>query len=160
MNELIKSVYEQYKTNTGLFLRVFEGISREDSLKQIHENVNPLVYIAGHIVSARFVAARLLGLNEEYKYNDICRGGVELVDFKLYPTLDESLKDWNAVSEKIFTRLECISEGDFLAEPPGKFPTGDFTIRGAMVFMGSHDMYHIGQLIMIRKALGLKSPIG
>jgi hypothetical protein len=56
--------------------------------------------------------------------------------------------------------MEEISEEEFLAEPPGKFLSGDYTVRGGMVFLGSHDMYHIGQLIMLRKALDLKSPIG
>ncbi|MFH2048540.1 MAG: DinB family protein [bacterium] len=160
MIELAKGVFEQYKTNTRLYLSALEGINREDSLKQIHEKINPIVYIAGHIVCARFYAANLIGLKVAYKYNDICKGGIELVDVNSYPSLDESINDWNEVSEKIFERMGEISEEEFLAEPQGKFPSGDHTIRGGMIFLGSHDMYHIGQLIMLRKALGLKSPIG
>jgi len=160
MIEIVKGVFEQYKTNTSLFLSALEEITREDSLKKIHENVNPPVYIAGHIVSARYYAANLIGLKVEHRYSDICRGGIELVDVKSYPSLNESIKDWNEISDKIFDRMEEITEVEFLAEPPSKFPTGDNTVRGGMIFLGSHDMYHIGQLIMIRRALGLKSPIG
>jgi len=160
MIELVKGVFEQYRTNTRLYLSALEGISREDSLKQIHNRINPIIYIAGHIVCVRFSAANLVGLEEEYKYNEICKRGVELVDASSYPSLDESINDWNEVSDKIYRRMGEISEEEFLAEPPGKFPSGDYTVRGGMVFLGSHDMYHIGQLIMLRKALGLKSPIG
>ncbi len=160
MIDLVIPVYEQYRTTTGLFVATLSGMSEEVSQRKINDNTNPAVFIAGHIVYGRFVSANLLGLDVGYPFDGKCNRGAALEDSSVYPSLEESILLWDEISKKVFHKLEEISEDKFMAKPFRSFPTADETIRGALIFMGCHDKYHIGQLMMLRKSFGLKSVIG
>jgi hypothetical protein len=78
-------------------------------------------------------------------------------DIEEYPSTEEILESWDRVSDILMRQLEAADTATLAAEPPFRFPVNDETVLGGVAFLAHHEGYHLGQLGLIRKALGLPS---
>ena len=59
-------------------------------------------------------------------------------------------------SEKLLLRLEELSEQELEEKPSFEFPIeGGETVLGVITFLTQHDGYHLGQIGLHRRYLGL-----
>jgi len=76
------------------------------------------------------------------------------------PDVGEVLQALDDVGAAIDASLESASDAQLAAACPIKLPLPDNSMRGAVVFFGFHETYHVGQLAYLRKWLGTPGLVG
>ena len=59
------------------------------------------------------------------------------------------------MSAALGPRLAQLTDAELDTPSPRKLPIADASVLGAIGFLACHEAYHIGQLALVRKALGL-----
>jgi hypothetical protein len=145
--------------NTNLFTRALDGVTDEQALRRPTEHTNPLLWIAGHLVTTRCYLGKVVGLECEIPWGARFARSAALDLSAPLPTLDEVRSSWNEISAALAARFEQLGEPE-LAAPAGAFPSLDQTTRGALAMAALHDSYHVGQLAYVRKSLGHGQLVG
>jgi len=160
MNPRLSSIAEIYRTNTGLFSMTLAGVTDEQARTRVASEVNAPAWIAGHLVGARTLVARLAGRSYEFPQAERFARGQPAGDPAELPSLAEISEHWRGVSEVILARFPELSDEDLDAEAEGKFPIEQPGVLGALAFLALHDSYHLGQLGYLRKVLGHPGVVG
>ena len=150
----LRSAIEQLKMQTQLFLNVVDGVSEEHALERLAGRSNHFAWLVGHIVSTRFQMGYVLGMPMREPHPELFERGIGLNENATYPSLETLVEPWAEFSEKLLAKLEDINEDQLASEPPIVTPIGDYSLRGFISFLAHHEAYHIGQLGILRKALG------
>jgi hypothetical protein len=148
------------KISDGLFLKATADLSRAQGLESIGPHANPLVWIAAHLASARVGLAQLAGLERERPWGTRFARGTEVGDTEALPALHEIRVVWQDVTTALNERLPALTPAELDAPSPRQLPVDDRSVRGALAFLAYHESYHIGQMALIRKALGLGGLVG
>ncbi|MGD8361423.1 MAG: DinB family protein [Gemmatimonadota bacterium] len=157
METLLYPLSLQFRAATRQFRDALGDLSSEHALTRINGTTNHAAYIALHVLDARCYVIRLLGGECSHGFEAASEGARGVEDIEEYPSLAEILDSWDRVSEILMRQLESADETALAAEPPFRFPVDDETVLGAVSFLAHHEGYHLGQLGLIRKALGLSS---
>jgi uncharacterized damage-inducible protein DinB len=158
----ITEITKLLSLNTRLFRNVLEGISETESLKRISEKTNHLRWIAGHLTGLRYRNLERMGLKPapfEYmeKYfipdapppgNRPWGPGIE------YPELKELLQRWNEYSAPWIEAVRGLTAEQLAIALPFQLPIEGGTLLDSYAFYASHEIYHIGQMSIIRRVLG------
>jgi hypothetical protein len=160
MDSAIATIIPLFRANDKLFHGAVDGISHEDLLKRPHDGSNPLVWVAGHAMSSRCSVAGMAGETIQNQWSSIFARGASVGSDVTYPEMTEIVALWDDVTEKLMIRLDELGEDELSRTAPFSVPTGDKTIRGAMIFLNFHETYHIGQMAYLRKWLGYSQLIG
>ena len=160
----ITIIAEQFALHNRLFNNVLEGINDSDAGKRVTDEVNHLQWIAGHLTNARYNYSSMLGLNVKFLYTELYVDptkpppGNRPLDISLqYPSLRELSELWNANAAPFVEAVSKMSDEQAHVEMPFGTPINDNTMLGLFGFLSSHEIYHIGQMSLIRKYLGLEA---
>lgn len=156
---------KQFQLLTDWYISVLEDIKTEDGSKVISENTNSLEWLAGHLIVSRYRnIVRLRQQIEPYKYLstfvDQTLPPPNFIPFdrnKEYPILTEITEEWSKYSKIFIDTLKSVDEIILKTELPIEPPTGGKTIEDLLTFVVMHETFHIGQMSIIRKALGYKA---
>jgi hypothetical protein len=160
MYPYVAPLTEIYKTNTGLVKMALADITANDAVKSPTDTTNSMQFIIGHLTNSRFKIGNMAGLADQCPWGDMFARGAKLKDISDYPSIQEILDTWDAISLKMIERFSEITEQELKVKAPYDFPVDDKTILGGIAFMALHDSYHVGQLAYIRKLLGYSSLVG
>jgi uncharacterized damage-inducible protein DinB len=140
-----------------LFHRALDGITPQQALEQ-RNGANPILWIAGHVVSVRAGFLRSLGGTAEVAWANHFRRGGEVRDEASWPSLTEVRTKWDEVHAAFTTQLETLTSAQLAAttENPGL----DKTLLGTLGLAALHDSYHVGQLAAARRLYGLERIVG
>ncbi|MBD3287541.1 DUF664 domain-containing protein [candidate division KSB1 bacterium] len=155
MDKSIQSIAEIFDLNTRLFLNTLDGADEAVASKRPNASTNSMLFIACHLLDARYYIGRLIGLDCECPFQEIFDKANSIEDFTEYPTLTEIQSGWQDISDKIASRIKSIKKSDLSAPAPFEVPVSDKTIFGFLSFLAQHESYHIGQLALLRKYFGL-----
>jgi hypothetical protein len=157
----IQPVSKQFALQTRLFNNVLEGIEENQGSERLSDHVNHLQWIAGHLTNSRYRLAPMLGLNATFPYTEIYTdlsapppNNRAISQFIQYPPLTEIKKLWNDLAVTFSERISDLSTEQLASETPIAVPTGK-TLSDLLSFIASHESYHIGQMSIIRKYVGL-----
>jgi hypothetical protein len=137
----------------GVIVRGFETAHWEE---RPGDTKNSGRWILGHLVVSRRFLTRLAGRELERE------GWEEAFDMGADPSIpegspepEELLAKFYAAGELLRTTLEGLEDAacDRVLSRP--FPDGSKTFAGAARFLHGHEMYHFGQLGLIRSHCGL-----
>ena len=144
--------------NFDMVLKTAELLTEEQSLKKITGKINCANWILGHLVTGRHYLIGMSGIKPEVDpLSEIYDRGAILTPETEYKKLSEIKEAWIQISGNINNVFFQITEETLEKESPINFPIGDKTILGGLTFLLSHESYHIGQLALIRKELGLET---
>ena len=143
---------KQFELQTRLYRNVLEGMG-ELGKERFGEHTNHLSWLAGHILSSRYMMAHLTGIQVPAPYPDLFEHGKGIDNEVQYPAVYEYLKHWDEISDKVIARLKELKREDLEAKAPFMSPMGD-TIGEFIAFFSHHEPYHIGQMGILRKHLG------
>jgi len=160
MDLAIATVVPLFRASDHLFHRALDGIKREDLLRRPHDGSNPLIWVAGHAMTSRASLTRIVGEQVENQWSQLFARGASVDSNGNYPEVTEIIALWDAVTEKLMSRLEQLGDDELAQPTPFPIPTGDKTKRGAIVFLNYHETYHIGQMAYLRKWLGYSQLVG
>jgi uncharacterized damage-inducible protein DinB len=152
---------ETGKLNTRLFLNCLEEVSDKMALQRPNAHTNNVAFIACHILDNRYHLSKAIGLTLEHPlanyaiFSDPNIHGIN--DVKDYPPVKQLCKAWQTVSVKLLEHLPTLTE-EALHEPLNQlYPSEDKSVLASAAFLLQHEAYHIGQLALLRKYLGLKA---
>lgn len=148
---------DQLNLQTRLFKNVISGIDEEAAHKKIEGSPNHAAWIAGHLVSSRYILVNMIGMTDKEPHPELFanRKGIQ-ADVK-YPSMDELTKGWDEIGKKLTARLSEMTEEELSNPTPFQIPTGNNTLQGLAAFISHHEAYTIGQLSIFRRFLGLSA---
>jgi hypothetical protein len=157
----IQPIAKQFTLHSKLFNNVLEGIEDKKGSERLNDHVNHIQWIAGHLTNSRYRLGSMLGLDFVFPYMEFYTDLTapppfnRAIDSRLhYPPLNEIKKSWNDLAATLVDQLSGLGSEQLAAEMPNAVPTGK-TMLDFISFISSHESYHIGQMSIIRKYLGL-----
>jgi uncharacterized damage-inducible protein DinB len=78
-------------------------------------------------------------------------------DIRVFPAVAELSDAWNRISAHLMSALTTV-EATRLEAPGRNVPGADGTILGELVYLVEHDSYHLGQIALLRRQVGLPPP--
>lgn len=160
MDPALKSVSPLFHANDQLFHRALEGVKPEDLLRSPQDGSNPLIWIAGHLMTSRVSLTRLAGERIDNPWSNIFARGATVDTNVTYPEISDIVALWDTTTKSLMKRLEDLDDATLSEQASFPVPTGDKTKRGAIVFLNFHETYHIGQMAYLRKWLGYSQLVG
>ena len=155
MQRLIEAHYKTLLLNTRLLVNCLEGVDDTVACQRLNAHTNHIAFLVCHLVDARYFLSRLLGSDAECPFKEQLDKVRSVDDMREVPALADLRAAWATATALLSERFAEISDAELL-EPSGqKFPNEDRTRLGAVAFLLQHEAYHIGQVALLRKALGL-----
>jgi uncharacterized damage-inducible protein DinB len=142
------------RLNTGLFLNCVEGLDDTMARRRVAERTNSIAFLAAHLVETRHYTAGVLDAPLPSPLPPAVARARSLDEAGPLPVLTDLVAAWEVVSAHLAVRVERL-DTPFLARPAGAFPGSDGTALGALAFLAQHESYHIGQMALLRRQLGL-----
>ena len=154
MERLIEAHLKSLLLNTRLLENCLDGVDDATACKRLSRDTNHMAFLVCHLVDSRYYLARLLGIDAECPFKEQFDKVQSVDDMLEVPALADLRAAWTAATALVAERLAEVG-ADELLEPSGQsFPNDDRTRLGAVAFLLQHESYHIGQLGLLRKALG------
>lgn len=155
MHDSIAALAEGFRVSTNLYLKALHGLDDEALFTRINGTANPIIWIAGHLVQFRSRLTVVLGgAQREISWAGQFVTGSRPGNPSEYPPIGEITAAWREVSADTEACFERLTGEQLLALPPVRVATPDGSLRGAIALFAFHDAYHIGQMGLIRRALG------
>lgn len=152
------------RVSSGLLLRALEGFEGDAWVKSTHDTGNHTLWTLGHLTVsaagfANFAGSAFDGLPESY--NALFNMGTEpKADLSAYPDPAEVTEHYKAASAHVH-QAWLDADAEAMAEKPEGFFGEMFPAKSHVaMFLGHHEMTHIGQVLMIRRMLGMPRVIG
>ena len=161
MDPRVDPLRTQLRLNSRLFVNCFEGV--DDGLAQRRVSAvgfaveaNPMAFLGVHLVDSRHILARLLGktLDKPFPQYDSVRHASQIAE---YPAVSDILDAWHQLAGALDGLLPELTDDVLGGKAPYDFPVqaDDATMLGGLAFLLQHEAYHLGQLALLRKLLGL-----
>ena len=150
----LKPVHQILSLNTRLLHNCLEGVDDALGTRRLTADTNSLTFLAAHLSQSRHYACTIAGRT----LTDPLEGrlkGKSLDDLGPLPSLEEITAAWDAVSAHLLKTLEELTEEDMKREATRRLPGSDGTVGSVLPFLAQHDSYHIGQMAILRRQLGL-----
>jgi uncharacterized damage-inducible protein DinB len=155
MHPLLRSHHATLRLGSRLFANCLDGVDDAAARRRPNEHTNNLAFLACHLVDARYFLARLAGAAAECPFREELERVRSIGEMRDYPRLDSIRTAWWEAGEIVGTRFAALSEPDLRRETEQEFPIEDRTLLGAIAFLLANEAYHIGQMGLVRKYLGL-----
>ena len=157
-----KLLIAQYDLHDVLFNNVIDGITDEESNYTLKDPTNSVKWLAGHLLWANANFANIGRTQVEVKWRDhfYTKEGGGPDDFNAQPsplpTLQEIRDKWNEDSAVLRKGLENLPDEALNTVIDTRHPIQPFdnTLGGLWAFINHHQAYHIGQIGILRRALG------
>ena len=142
------------RLNTRLLVNCLDGLSEEDARGAPVPGVNSAAFVAAHLVDARHGLLALLGRPQQNPLAAALANARGMADVEVLPRLGELVSAWRSVGLALDACLADL-EPSALDEPaPRSFPIDDRSMLGVVAFLAQHDSHHVGQVALLRRALG------
>lgn len=145
----------QVTLHTHLFRRCLEQMTEEQARIRLEGRTNSAAFVAAHLVDSRTWTCRMLGLELPEPFGGAIVYGTSIEDVTELPGLEEILDEWKAVSAVLEGRVQALTAEELARPASQRFPVEDPSVAGALGFLLHHEAYHIGQLALLRRAVGL-----
>jgi len=143
------------RLNTRLLLNCVDGLSDEQASARVVPPTNSIAFLVAHLTDARHKLLSVLGGAAENPLTPFLANARSIDDVPVLPPLIELCEAWEAIASTLASRLAELSAEQLDAPAARQYPGDDPSVLGALAFLVQHDSYHIGQLGLLRRALGL-----
>jgi hypothetical protein len=136
---MMQQIISQFELQTRLFKNATKGFD-ETSAGRKNGEANHAKWLTGHTVSSRYALANVLGLNQAEPFPELFSNRKGNDDSAQYPSMNELVKSWDSISDKLIARLKEMKDADFNAREAFPTPLSDGTTKGLINFL--HTMKH------------------
>lgn len=154
MNPRLASISQIIDLNTWLLHNCLDGVDDALANRRLTADTNSLAFLAAHLTDSRHFICKRAGREFPHPLGDALEKGKTLDELGPLPPLAEIIAAWATVSAELRALLESLDEAA-LAQPAYQFPGSDGTLFGMLNFLTQHDSYHVGQMSILRRQLGL-----
>lgn len=153
----VEPLYQTFRIGTVLFRNCLIDVNDELARRRLTDNTNNLIFLACHLTDARFFMQRLFGGEYDPPFPELAdvRSVDEMPDPP--PGIFSVLRFWNEISDRLTPLFDRVTEDVLAAKAPFKGYPRDLpqTVEPLLTFLMHHEGYHIGQMALLRKGLGL-----
>ncbi len=158
MNPILRPLVSTLELNTRLLLNALDGIDEKAARIRPNDKTNHALFLACHLVDSRHYLARALGLASESPFKAMLQEAKGIDDVKEYPSLEDVRAAWVDVGGRLSRYIAELGVSDLEKPAPFAFPIeGGATLLGCLAFLVQHDSYHLGQVALLRRYLGLEA---
>ena len=129
-------------------------MSDAHAAERVLPGTNSMAFVAAHVIDACFFAATILGGLVPNPLEATLGTVDRIEEVTSLPPPAELLAMWASVARRLEDALESDSAERLAAPSPRPFPVRDGSLLGGLAFLAQHESYHVGQLALVRKALG------
>lgn len=141
--------------NTRLFVNCLDGVTDDALRRQPSPETNNIGLLACHVVDARCYLLKLLDVEVPDPFGGRLERVQKVADMTWYPSVAELLAWWRDLGSALDARLGELTDADLVKPVKQSLPVDDPTLLGAIAFLVQHESYHIGQISLLRKYVGL-----
>lgn len=148
---LIQTLQSQFGTSFGFLRQNLEGFDAASSLLTPSSGGNSAVWLVRHITAARQMPLVFGGQHPLWSQEDLGRWARSAA-----PLQAGEAGDWNQLRtdlDQSQERLMGLLAGLKVSELERETPAGP--LGSVVAFLATHEAYHVGQLAMLRRALGM-----
>jgi len=147
-------IHDLFKTNHWVWTQQTDGLSHEDSLRQLPFRGNCLNWVMGHILVYRESTLQLLGIDGSWTEEEKARykfdsEPITAADDPGIMPFDRMLADFERTQEQLADGFAEISAAQ-LAEKDDR----GRTVAERLLFFAWHEGYHLGQTEYLRQLAG------
>ena len=150
----LKAVHQIIALNTRLLQNCLDDVDDALGNKRVTPDTNSLAFLAAHLTESRHYICMLAGRPLANPLEGRLKGKT-LDDIGPLPPLAEITVAWAAVSAHLSAVLGELAAEDMAREATRRLPGSDGTLGSVLPFLAQHDSYHVGQMAILRRQLGL-----
>jgi len=149
-----------FNRNQEMLAKAIAGLTAEQWTARPLGTCNSALWLLGHMVWARSRALKLLGFTWTKPWLDLFARGSKPAETQQYPAVEELLDGWQDLCTTFPATLEEIPQDVLSAPVQQPSPSFDGTVGGMVSFLAMHESYHVGQLVYVRRILGVDEVVG
>ncbi len=157
MHPQIAPLCEIATLNSRLFLNALEEVTDEQARQRPAGVANSMVFVALHLLDARCYLARMLGAEASHPYEKELEAVQSIDEMQEFPALEDVRAAWREASSSLDRALRELTAERLIEKAPAEFPVEDRSTLGGVAFLLQHESFHIGQLALLRRQVGLGS---
>jgi uncharacterized damage-inducible protein DinB len=154
----IPTLTAQFATSFGLLQANLQGFTLDNASNAPAHGGNSLSWLLSHIIASRQGALLISGgapLWDGARLERWAQGAAALTNADDAAPLTELHADLAATQAALMAHLSTLDD-EALAQPT---PYGE-PVGGVLMFLTIHEAYHVGQVGLLRRTLGLSNAIG
>ena len=155
MPNVAEPIRAVFRLNTDLVINCMAGVDDATAWKQVTADTNHMAFILAHLITARHLIADAFGSPLPSPLEGVMDRATKVSDVIELPPIDELLGHWRAVSAHLSDAIGRLSDETLLEPTPMKFPIEGDARLSVLAFFVQHDSYHVGQLALLRRQLGM-----
>jgi uncharacterized damage-inducible protein DinB len=156
MHPSVTPIAAVLRLNTELLLNCLEGLDDQAARRRGTPQTNSIAFLVAHLLDARHFIASVIGAPLPSPLPPALAKARSLDEVGEMPPLGELVRAWEAISAHLAVEVERLDTAQ-LARGGQRFPGSDGTVLGALAFLAQHDSYHLGQVALLRRHLGLRA---
>lgn len=157
--EKLLLVSQQFAVSGSRVEKALAGLADEDFYRA-PETANHMLWLLGHMANTRLGLIVLMGGADQRPWNELFSRGSQPGDEATLPSVSEVRDSWNTSVAALNAHFENLSDEDLGKTCARDFAIADKTILGAAAFLAGHEMYHLGQMAVLKKWLGQGQLVG
>lgn len=143
------------RLNSWLLQQCIDGMDDAQAQQVLAPDTNHAAFIILHLVDVRCFMLKMMEHEIEHPFGKTYEKAKSIDDIDSFPTIEELRAAWKKTGSGLREAFDNITEEQLAVEAPFKLPTADTTRAGAIAFLAQHESYHVGQVALLRKGLGL-----
>ena len=155
MEARLAPIYAIFKLNSHLYLNTLVDMDDDQASWRPTAQTNSAAYVALHLVDTRYYMATHIGLTLVNPFAAMLKDARSIGDLRTLPRLEDVRSAWKHVTGETRVRFGQMTSGHLDAIASAKLPIDEKTTLDMLSFMMQHESYHIGQLGLLRKQMGL-----
>jgi uncharacterized damage-inducible protein DinB len=148
---ILPTLQAQFGTSFGFLQQNLQGFDNQNATDTPAQGGNSAAWLLSHIVGARQMPLVFSGGQPIWSQESLQRWGRSPAPLEAYEATDwnQLCSDLNKSQDALMAHLATLEASDFERQTP----TG--TLGSTLSFLATHEAYHVGQLAMLRRALGM-----
>jgi len=156
MSSLISPFRTLFRFNTRLVEVVLDGLTEEQALLRAREGRgNSVTFLVGHVSSSRYGLMKALQVIEDNPFAGLYGADTGVQDDAPYPPIGEVRQQWATTGKTFDDALAAMTDEVARQSDDHSAPMVEKTLLGLVSFIAWHESYHLGQIGMIVRDLGL-----
>ena len=144
-----------FRLNTELVVNCLSGVDDATAWRQVTAGTNHMAFLLAHLITTRHLLADAFGAPLASPLEGVMDRATKVSDVIELPPVDDLLGYWHAVSLHLDRALGELPEEALSEHTPMRFPIDGDRRLDVLAFFAQHDSYHVGQLALLRRQLGL-----
>jgi uncharacterized damage-inducible protein DinB len=143
-----------FRLNTQLLLNCLDGLTDALATERGPRRLNSVAFLTAHLTDTRHYLAGLVGQPLPTPFSPAIAKARSLDEAGPLPPLATLIGYWEAISAHLAVVIERLDTPQ-LAAPTTPLPESDGSVLGALAFLAQHESYHLGQIALLRRGVGL-----